>query len=149
MIRRPPRSTLSSSSAASDVYKRQDVDMLRMALNATLAPHAGISRSEADVYDFNIDTSPSSRPDHDSCASHLSPLLSAMSLGRTSSRSGPQARSDQSPARSADRHHVQSAVYLDRRQPLYLPNGVAMDADMLAFVQFCLELGMARHRNQY
>eukprot|EP00656_Telonema_subtile_P018406 TRINITY_DN1993_c0_g1_i7.p1 TRINITY_DN1993_c0_g1~~TRINITY_DN1993_c0_g1_i7.p1 ORF type:complete len:193 (-),score=44.84 TRINITY_DN1993_c0_g1_i7:38-616(-) len=26
MIRRPPRSTLSSSSAASDVYKRQDVD---------------------------------------------------------------------------------------------------------------------------
>eukprot|EP00658_Telonema_sp_P-2_P027339 TRINITY_DN21132_c0_g1_i3.p1 TRINITY_DN21132_c0_g1~~TRINITY_DN21132_c0_g1_i3.p1 ORF type:complete len:340 (+),score=74.44 TRINITY_DN21132_c0_g1_i3:97-1116(+) len=28
MIRRPPRSTLSSSSAASDVYKRQDVDPL-------------------------------------------------------------------------------------------------------------------------
>src|SRR5665648_1263251 len=27
MIRRPPRSTLSSSSAASDVYKRQDFDM--------------------------------------------------------------------------------------------------------------------------
>ena len=26
MIRRPPRSTLSSSSAASDVYKRQEVD---------------------------------------------------------------------------------------------------------------------------
>ena len=26
MIRRPPRSTLSSSSAASDVYKRQDVE---------------------------------------------------------------------------------------------------------------------------
>src|SRR5674536_115320 len=26
MIRRPPRSTLSSSSAASDVYKRQDLD---------------------------------------------------------------------------------------------------------------------------
>src|SRR5674536_136680 len=26
MIRRPPRSTLSSSSAASDVYKRQDID---------------------------------------------------------------------------------------------------------------------------
>ena len=26
MIRRPPRSTLSSSSAASDVYKRQDVN---------------------------------------------------------------------------------------------------------------------------
>src|SRR5665648_408246 len=28
MIRRPPRSTLSSSSAASDVYKRQGVDTL-------------------------------------------------------------------------------------------------------------------------
>src|SRR5665648_1299227 len=28
MIRRPPRSTLSSSSAASDVYKRQDYDQL-------------------------------------------------------------------------------------------------------------------------
>src|SRR5664280_3781414 len=29
MIRRPPRSTLSSSSAASDVYKRQRVDLRR------------------------------------------------------------------------------------------------------------------------
>ena len=29
MIRRPPRSTLSSSSAASDVYKRQVVDNLK------------------------------------------------------------------------------------------------------------------------
>src|SRR5665648_839833 len=28
MIRRPPRSTLSSSSAASDVYKRQDINLL-------------------------------------------------------------------------------------------------------------------------
>eukprot|EP00658_Telonema_sp_P-2_P026164 TRINITY_DN20557_c0_g1_i2.p2 TRINITY_DN20557_c0_g1~~TRINITY_DN20557_c0_g1_i2.p2 ORF type:complete len:100 (+),score=38.82 TRINITY_DN20557_c0_g1_i2:89-388(+) len=28
MIRRPPRSTLSSSSAASDVYKRQDLETL-------------------------------------------------------------------------------------------------------------------------
>ena len=27
MIRRPPRSTLDRSSAASDVYKRQDIDM--------------------------------------------------------------------------------------------------------------------------
>ena len=127
----------------------EDVDMLRMALNATLAPHAGISRSEADVYDFNTDRSPSSRHDHDSYASQLTPLVAAMSLGRTSSRSSPQARSEQSPARSAGRHHVQSAVYLDGRLPLYLPNGVAMEADMLAFVQFCLELGMARHSHQY
>ena len=29
MIRRPPRSTLDRSSAASDVYKRQDVDLVR------------------------------------------------------------------------------------------------------------------------
>eukprot|EP00658_Telonema_sp_P-2_P025027 TRINITY_DN20075_c0_g1_i3.p1 TRINITY_DN20075_c0_g1~~TRINITY_DN20075_c0_g1_i3.p1 ORF type:complete len:109 (+),score=25.65 TRINITY_DN20075_c0_g1_i3:138-464(+) len=28
MIRRPPRSTLSSSSAASDVYKRQQIDLV-------------------------------------------------------------------------------------------------------------------------
>ena len=28
MIRRPPRSTLSSSSAASDVYKRQELDRI-------------------------------------------------------------------------------------------------------------------------
>ena len=36
MIRRPPRSTLDRSSAASDVYKRQDPDLgrLRFALSA-------------------------------------------------------------------------------------------------------------------
>eukprot|EP00658_Telonema_sp_P-2_P027066 TRINITY_DN20986_c0_g1_i2.p2 TRINITY_DN20986_c0_g1~~TRINITY_DN20986_c0_g1_i2.p2 ORF type:complete len:101 (+),score=31.69 TRINITY_DN20986_c0_g1_i2:133-435(+) len=32
MIRRPPRSTLSSSSAASDVYKRQEVELLEVAV---------------------------------------------------------------------------------------------------------------------
>ena len=31
MIRRPPRSTLDRSSAASDVYKRQDLDMIKAA----------------------------------------------------------------------------------------------------------------------
>eukprot|EP00658_Telonema_sp_P-2_P021403 TRINITY_DN18523_c0_g2_i2.p1 TRINITY_DN18523_c0_g2~~TRINITY_DN18523_c0_g2_i2.p1 ORF type:complete len:154 (+),score=35.45 TRINITY_DN18523_c0_g2_i2:123-584(+) len=36
MIRRPPRSTLSSSSAASDVYKRQVVDCVRALLHAVL-----------------------------------------------------------------------------------------------------------------
>src|SRR5664280_2278865 len=30
MIRRPPRSTLSSSSAASDVYKRQDLEVAQL-----------------------------------------------------------------------------------------------------------------------
>ena len=33
MIRRPPRSTLDRSSAASDVYKRQDVNNLQLSLN--------------------------------------------------------------------------------------------------------------------
>src|SRR5664279_2310441 len=35
MIRRPPRSTLSSSSAASDVYKRQDLRLVGLALVVT------------------------------------------------------------------------------------------------------------------
>src|SRR5665648_1241892 len=49
MIRRPPRSTLSSSSAASDVYKRQDEDVvLNLPLNVgivgtVLAPWAMIA----------------------------------------------------------------------------------------------------------
>ena len=34
MIRRPPRSTLDRSSAASDVYKRQHKDEFRMALRS-------------------------------------------------------------------------------------------------------------------
>src|SRR5664280_3793204 len=40
MIRRPPRSTLSSSSAASDVYKRQDAGLLAVALPAELRRQA-------------------------------------------------------------------------------------------------------------
>src|SRR5674536_406734 len=35
MIRRPPRSTLSSSSAASDVYKRQERDVLLPTIAST------------------------------------------------------------------------------------------------------------------
>src|SRR5665648_286138 len=38
MIRRPPRSTLSSSSAASDVYKRQVLEQLADALLVAVAP---------------------------------------------------------------------------------------------------------------
>src|SRR5665648_420553 len=45
MIRRPPRSTLSSSSAASDVYKRQDMN------NASL-DITGISREKLKGTDF-------------------------------------------------------------------------------------------------
>src|SRR5664280_3014972 len=40
MIRRPPRSTLSSSSAASDVYKRQDPNGLRRNGAETFASRA-------------------------------------------------------------------------------------------------------------
>src|SRR5664279_3427713 len=43
MIRRPPRSTLSSSSAASDVYKRQVV-LGDLALDVTLAPARPLRR---------------------------------------------------------------------------------------------------------
>eukprot|EP00656_Telonema_subtile_P000551 TRINITY_DN10253_c0_g1_i8.p1 TRINITY_DN10253_c0_g1~~TRINITY_DN10253_c0_g1_i8.p1 ORF type:complete len:103 (+),score=16.10 TRINITY_DN10253_c0_g1_i8:50-358(+) len=38
MIRRPPRSTLSSSSAASDVYKRQSVDTCAICRNPLYEP---------------------------------------------------------------------------------------------------------------
>eukprot|EP00658_Telonema_sp_P-2_P073696 TRINITY_DN62809_c0_g1_i1.p1 TRINITY_DN62809_c0_g1~~TRINITY_DN62809_c0_g1_i1.p1 ORF type:complete len:130 (-),score=49.62 TRINITY_DN62809_c0_g1_i1:117-506(-) len=37
MIRRPPRSTLSSSSAASDVYKRQALSVIKMELEPMVA----------------------------------------------------------------------------------------------------------------
>src|SRR5678816_4069780 len=42
MIRRPPRSTLDRSSAASDVYKRQEGDL---AENTNSNPNFGISRA--------------------------------------------------------------------------------------------------------
>eukprot|EP00656_Telonema_subtile_P037806 TRINITY_DN4218_c0_g1_i1.p1 TRINITY_DN4218_c0_g1~~TRINITY_DN4218_c0_g1_i1.p1 ORF type:complete len:256 (-),score=64.00 TRINITY_DN4218_c0_g1_i1:247-1014(-) len=44
MIRRPPRSTLSSSSAASDVYKRQYQRRVRGLLSATMALHGTSKR---------------------------------------------------------------------------------------------------------
>src|SRR5664279_3364690 len=40
MIRRPPRSTLSSSSAASDVYKRQSEYIVAASLTANIRPTA-------------------------------------------------------------------------------------------------------------
>src|SRR5664279_6430225 len=46
MIRRPPRSTLSSSSAASDVYKRQVVKSLRL-LPPDLGPPTGVAHAFA------------------------------------------------------------------------------------------------------
>src|SRR5665648_679149 len=47
MIRRPPRSTLSSSSAASDVYKRQGVDLNRF---PGLPEHALTMKDLADAH---------------------------------------------------------------------------------------------------
>ena len=41
MIRRPPRSTLSSSSAASDVYKRQAIEIM---FNAVIVAAVAMSR---------------------------------------------------------------------------------------------------------
>ena len=50
MIRRPPRSTLDRSSAASDVYKRQGgiggVDGIQLAGDPTRLGHPGRSRTE-------------------------------------------------------------------------------------------------------
>src|SRR5664280_3716921 len=47
MIRRPPRSTLSSSSAASDVYKRQKEDVMVPENAAAAAPRPSNSASHA------------------------------------------------------------------------------------------------------
>src|SRR5664279_2146934 len=47
MIRRPPRSTLSSSSAASDVYKRQVMDRTVLIVNTSNMP---VAAREASVY---------------------------------------------------------------------------------------------------
>eukprot|EP00656_Telonema_subtile_P056856 TRINITY_DN9208_c0_g1_i3.p1 TRINITY_DN9208_c0_g1~~TRINITY_DN9208_c0_g1_i3.p1 ORF type:complete len:249 (+),score=12.40 TRINITY_DN9208_c0_g1_i3:91-837(+) len=48
MIRRPPRSTLSSSSAASDVYKRQYQRRVRGCIARRMpAPHHGLGKSQA------------------------------------------------------------------------------------------------------
>src|SRR5664280_1698099 len=46
MIRRPPRSTLSSSSAASDVYKRQDILTLGKGLGAGFPISATLAREQ-------------------------------------------------------------------------------------------------------
>ena len=48
MIRRPPRSTLSSSSAASDVYKRQVTGDLGPLLSSLSCPGLEISNMELD-----------------------------------------------------------------------------------------------------
>ena len=51
MIRRPPRSTLDRSSAASDVYKRQDLDLALAGLDHVIdilrALHGGLVRQLA------------------------------------------------------------------------------------------------------
>ena len=49
MIRRPPRSTLDRSSAASDVYKRQPVAAVRESDHHGLAKRAFLAKLEADL----------------------------------------------------------------------------------------------------
>ena len=50
MIRRPPRSTQGVSSAASDVYKRQLVDLVP----GRIEERAGIRSSAGSAYDYDI-----------------------------------------------------------------------------------------------
>src|SRR5664280_3764553 len=50
MIRRPPRSTLSSSSAASDVYKRQIFDLEEEFINAN-GKHRWLQTTKIPLYD--------------------------------------------------------------------------------------------------
>eukprot|EP00658_Telonema_sp_P-2_P014535 TRINITY_DN15522_c0_g2_i3.p1 TRINITY_DN15522_c0_g2~~TRINITY_DN15522_c0_g2_i3.p1 ORF type:complete len:120 (+),score=2.63 TRINITY_DN15522_c0_g2_i3:90-449(+) len=65
MIRRPPRSTLSSSSAASDVYKRQLVHILRTHVQSKMAdPHQDLQgpisfESGTDNFKITLPTKPS------------------------------------------------------------------------------------------
>mgnify|MGYP003380841055 CR=1 FL=1 len=68
MIRRPPRSTLDRSSAASDVYKRQvlDLPIQYQTLNVDIEPVAQMRQFGADAYDVAnwtclLYTSPSPR----------------------------------------------------------------------------------------
>src|SRR5664279_6109119 len=51
MLRRPPRSTLSSSSAASDVYKRQELQQPdgRQDIEGWRAPFDGLSQTSPEV----------------------------------------------------------------------------------------------------
>ena len=49
MIRRPPRSTLDRSSAASDVYKRQVCDMCEKTIETELIYEKGVRSVEVDL----------------------------------------------------------------------------------------------------
>eukprot|EP00656_Telonema_subtile_P001718 TRINITY_DN10746_c0_g1_i3.p1 TRINITY_DN10746_c0_g1~~TRINITY_DN10746_c0_g1_i3.p1 ORF type:complete len:133 (+),score=38.94 TRINITY_DN10746_c0_g1_i3:93-491(+) len=55
MIRRPPRSTLSSSSAASDVYKRQEYG--RAPLHVMALTEKSVAVFRADFDEFDVDQS--------------------------------------------------------------------------------------------
>ena len=53
MIRRPPRSTLDRSSAASDVYKRQNLDSLILGAGDTIRIPSGIApNGTLKIYDL-------------------------------------------------------------------------------------------------
>eukprot|EP00656_Telonema_subtile_P050927 TRINITY_DN6724_c0_g1_i1.p1 TRINITY_DN6724_c0_g1~~TRINITY_DN6724_c0_g1_i1.p1 ORF type:complete len:165 (+),score=54.05 TRINITY_DN6724_c0_g1_i1:74-568(+) len=74
MIRRPPRSTLSSSSAASDVYKRQVLDNSCSWVNGKqvdikveqwleVVPGAGAARELVDPFSVAVALKPTQHPD--------------------------------------------------------------------------------------
>src|SRR5664280_3910193 len=67
MIRRPPRSTLSSSSAASDVYKRQDLNLSTLSKLGRCLHHAHYTFAKklshaADSQDQRHRMTPAARP---------------------------------------------------------------------------------------
>ena len=114
----------------------EDVELLRRALNATLAPLTTLPASEQDIYDFGEGAEREASPSHyESYASQVGPIARAMSLGRDQSMG-----SAASPSRS-DRHpQPTSAVYLDRRMPLLLHHTDEVEQAVTALVHFCFKL---------
>ncbi len=74
MIRRPPRSTLDRSSAASDVYKRQN-----MVFNNYITAGDGISvASENNLTVFSNSSLPRSKPNAEKQSEYLTQVVSEL-----------------------------------------------------------------------
>ena len=94
MIRRPPRSTLSSSSAASDVYKRQRMKSPRMKNhNGALQLAQDQARTMAPLLELNLNLSMDQRRFGTSCGSiaDMGNIIVPMSLSQW--HIGPMSRS--------------------------------------------------------
>src|SRR5664280_3708757 len=114
MIRRPPTSTLSSSSAASDVYKRQPPILTRFVKSLCLARFLGIQRATKWLRVYNerkyhpgkvaqrsaLEFSMKSRPLAVATAMLLSVILALPSFAQDTTQT--QAPSAQSPSNSQD-----------------------------------------------